>query len=825
MLLFSVSVITSILTAYWVAKAFRTAAEQFWAALIATVLPWGLIANLLSIGHFLTPIGWLSCQVVVVALLGWAKSTGKLRSYPLDLPAARSLSLSFAPSGVAMLVVLGILALGLIQAFAQPLRLGDEMGYHGPRVLYWIGNGSIFPFDTHNDRQNVFGYQGELAFLWPVLFTRSEVIGGLIFALAGPLSAAGFFLVARKCRASILLALLLTILNLSAPLIFAHLAGLKPEIWFTLYLLGAMWWAMEACETDILPQRRRAFCLAGLFAALAVSTKFNALAFAPLLLLTPWITRGQRNPLKDSLAVGTGLAGGTIVCGMALLLAFNLVREGGPLGSKEFVALHSPEHSLTQLQTHLARFPLVLFDPPRVSAASLRLTLEMAERDYLRFAGASQDLPMEKPDAWPGAFRPNVGPQASRFSVAGLLALFVLIAGTASLVLETIRTYPAVRLSRQTAVFLCVASFTAAIVLLVRWMTHSGVPERFLIPSVSSLIAISPAFFVFAKRTAVVAILAAVSLVSSLPGMVATTAGVYLQPLTVQQIEGPFSPAVEELPHSARVLLFNSQHLAEYGLFGAREGFPRRVFPWGKRPFNAEELQAAITKHGITHIVFADPEMVYFGWAPPLDVKLFLGWLETQPAFRAVDTGSPQIRLFATSEAENLPRQQNRPRALLSGVPANLPLVTVDPGLQRSGVGLEGGRFSSPWPIENLGKDEAAFLWLGSGQSEGFRFRVWSPSEKAVFLTMKLSAGPSRTDGSRTMEVAGTEENMSQKQTFVANGNLTFPTTLRAGWNSMIISALDQATVGAMPNGDSRHLIVGLHDIVIAAAEPSAGGR
>ena len=155
-----------------------------------------------------------------------------------------------------------------------------------------------------------------------------------------------------------------------------------------------------------------------------------------------------------------------------------------------------------------------------------------------------------------------------------------------------------------------------------------------------------------------------------------------------------------------------------------------------------------------------------------------------------------------------------------------LPLVTVEPSL-RQDLGLDAGRFGSPWPIENLGKDEAAFLWLGSGEAEGLRFRVWSKSDRAVSFSLKVSAGPSRTDGNRTVEVSRKEDNSSQKQSFVASDQLSFPVSLVAGWNSMVVSSTDQATVGAMANGDARHLIVGLHDIVIRAKPlpKSASGR
>ena len=38
---------------------------------------------------------------------------------------------------------------------------------------YWIQNQSVFPFATHNERQNIVPFGSELFFLWPVLLTKS----------------------------------------------------------------------------------------------------------------------------------------------------------------------------------------------------------------------------------------------------------------------------------------------------------------------------------------------------------------------------------------------------------------------------------------------------------------------------------------------------------------------------------------------------------------------------------------------------------------------------------------------------------------------------
>src|SRR6185295_252421 len=81
----------------------------------------------------------------------------------------------------ALILIIGMLALSAITQIATPIHTGDEKMYHASRVIYWIQNQSVFPFATHNDRQNITPFGSELFFLWPVLLTKTELIGRFVF--------------------------------------------------------------------------------------------------------------------------------------------------------------------------------------------------------------------------------------------------------------------------------------------------------------------------------------------------------------------------------------------------------------------------------------------------------------------------------------------------------------------------------------------------------------------------------------------------------------------------------------------------------------------
>jgi hypothetical protein len=157
----------------------------------------------------------------------------------------------------------------------------------------------------------------------------------------------------------------------------------------------------------------------------------------------------------------------------------------------------------------------------------------------------------------------------------------------------------------------------------------------------------------------------------------------------------------------------------------------------------------------------------------------------------------------------------------LSEAPAASPLISVDREI-RSDVGIDAGRMGTPWPIENLGPEERGYLWLGTGPEEGLKFRVWSEQKRPVAIRIRVGAGPSRSDSTRNL-ILRTAAGIAQQLSFSAAGEVTFPVELNQGLNSITLFSPDPATIAAMPNGDTRHLIVGVRDVFLESAAKISG--
>ena len=140
-----------------------------------------------------------------------------------------------------------MLALSAITQIATPIHAGDEKMYHASRVIYWIQNQSVFPYVTHNDRQNITPFGSELFFLWPVLLTKTELIGRFVFWLAYPCAAIGQYLLLRAMKLSATAALVGVLILITTPLVAASAIGLKPEIWSILTLVGTSYWLVSVC--------------------------------------------------------------------------------------------------------------------------------------------------------------------------------------------------------------------------------------------------------------------------------------------------------------------------------------------------------------------------------------------------------------------------------------------------------------------------------------------------------------------------------------------------------------------------------------------------
>jgi hypothetical protein len=809
MLLFALSLLLSLAVSGRIARLTPIGPRQFWLALGAFVLPWGLLANLLSVFHALTPLGWLAGQAALSAAIFAAARRWRWPLHPFAKPVI------FPPLELALATALSaVLALEFLQQLAQPLWIGDEIRYHASRVLYWIGQQSIFPYPTHNDRQTYFAYQGELAFLWPVLLTRLETASRLVFWLGSPLACIGVFLVSRRLGAARLPALLVTLWFALTPIILRHGYGLKPEMWLAVFFLGTVWWLLEGLESN----EPIHLIFSGAFCALALSTKLNFLAVVPFLLAIPWLAQGVSNRPRSFRALLAGLIAASLLSGIALLLLFNTIRGGHPLGPAGMREVHSADISARQLRTHFARLPLLLFEPPAMPSPGAKSAIELAGRGFLAAVDAAQPLALEKPEGWPGQFVFSVPPAALNYSLGGIALLALLLLGPVRLAQEWRRTR---QISANSAVWLLLAALLAAVLIAVRWMVHSGLPERFLIPSFAVAMTLLPGLF--PSRLQTLALAACLALAGLFPTLqlLAETKRMWTTPPSDDEVLGQFAPAMDHIPPGSHILFFGNQDAPDYPLFAPATGFDRRVTAWGKAPFDPAALESLLARENITHLLFQDPQAAYFHWDPPLPLNPFIQWASQRLGARVPPLEGGRAVLIALRPAASGHAPAARPRQLLSEAPASSPLVSVDREI-RSSVGIDAGRMATPWPIENLGPDERGYLWIGSGPDEGLKFRVWSEEQLPAAIRLRVGAGPSRSDSVRNL-ILRTPAGQQLQLSFSASGEVTFPVELNKGLNPFSLFSPDPATVPSMPNGDTRHLIVGLRDVFIESANKISG--
>jgi hypothetical protein len=146
-------------------------------------------------------------------------------------------------------------------------------------------------------------------------------------------------------------------------------------------------------------------------------------------------------------------------------------------------------------------------------------------------------------------------------------------------------------------------------------------------------------------------------------------------------------------------------------------------------------------------------------------------------------------------------------------VPADYPIITTDSSL--AGAVSIGSQLQTPWPIEVHNGD--SFLWLGHGEEQGLKGSIWSEETRKVQVILDVAPGPGREDSLRTVEV--TLENRTGKQTaqrqFDRAATLTFVAELQPGDNDFSIKVLEEATILTQPNGDTRPLLVLLHNVVV----------
>ncbi len=786
----------------------------------------GAIASLISLVHQLHPGAWVFLQALICAVTlyftgGVHRPT--LRNLSDNWHRLRSGLIAFVTEisiwGTMALIAIGVmLILSLVAQAATPIHGYDERMYHASRVLYWIQHQTVFPFVTHNIRQTMTPFGSELFFLWPVLLTKMEVVGRLVFWLAYPLAATGQYFLLRTMKLNRTGALVGVLILLCTPLIASSAIGLKPELWSVLALLGLAYWAVSICLTAESDGTKIRYVLLGIFMVLSMNVRPFSIAIFPSLILIIWWARSPLSFARRLKAFAAGVAGAGLMSALLIPLVSNFALYHHPLGPSEVRRIVQADLTPQMMYTHAVRFVFLLSELPDVPAsAETRSHFSDAANHFISSIGAGASLSGESDSLWLGKYVYALPEHSTRFSLWGLLWIPTLVIAVLLLLRNVMATWPHVRLTPGSVLSLLAIPLLGAILFGARWMTQSEVPGRFLIGPYSLLlpigIAIAGPYFSAQKfRQALLAIIVAYAVYPPMRAQAFDAVQAIAAPVTAKALNEPFEEVVDLLPPGSRVIFVGRQDAPDYPLFSPGMHYPNTVIPWGTEPFDPARMRRLIESGKATHVLIHHDKRVGFIWLPAINTATMVSWLAQEPGLREIPLSTPRMRLF------EIPKN-----AVASGLafqnmaaPAAAPLITIDTALQ-SEVGIDPTFLKTPWLVENLGGTEGGFLWMGQGYAEGIEFGLWSRQDRTVTVRFRVSPGPSLTTPDRKVILLHDGVPVGDEQPFQGSASPVFHTRLHAGRNLLSFYTLNTATVKRIPNGDTRHLVVGLHDIQIEA--------
>ncbi len=598
------------------------------AALLAAFASISVSATLLSAGHNLTGITWITALVTISAGLLWTKRAASAPKIGTGLN-----SWHFC------LLLLPAMAVGMVQIWS-PVTKYDDLMYHGSRAGYWLENHSVFPFNTHNERQEVFPYPGDLLFAFGVFTAHSEAWGKMVVFLAYPfllLMTAGLLL---KRGVSRPLAIGTAWAVGVAPQVREAAIGIKPDLWglvFTLVAINATWniWY------DSQARSRRINGVIGLGAiCAAVAVKATFLLLLPLAFI-PLIFAESFNERVKLLLAAVGWA---VAFGLVITFTHNQRVEGGWLGSPAMMAIHRPDPGVGALQRHLVRLPFLIFGLPWMPNEPMRQSLEEKLTYLANQLGATKALPLESNAGWPGIFSVSL-PQFNRgYSLLWLIGMAGIVAGIANF--RRLRTDHDA--GAAAAVLLLGVILTVGVSYSVRWQSNSDIPERFLIPGLT-ILTVGAAWcwdrsgF---RHPAIQIVLAMTLLVHAIP-FIHDNWVFFLQVrdggAATNRAESVLSPAAALIPPDSRVLLFASQSSGDYVMFHPELGFPTKVISWGRSPFSEKAFASMLTQANPDFIVFEQAGTVNFHWHGSLPLAPFIHSLEASGQFHLIPAGTPNL--------------------------------------------------------------------------------------------------------------------------------------------------------------------------------------
>lgn len=620
--------------------------DRLWIALGAGAMLLGAISLGASMVRLYTPAGFIGAQILLSLIaLACARAAASRPGLRVGDEAPQSSPGRIRPTELALLITIVLMVtLSAVERAVTPLHNVDELMYHASRAVYWIQNQSVFPYETHNDRQTTFPFGAELIFAWPLLFTGADFPGRMLHWLAVPLATWGVFSVARAAGAARPAALFAALLYIATPAVLFRAAQLKGDIWTPVFALGAGCWVARAAARpgEAMPR----LFWAGAMTALAMNVKVTVGAMVPALAIAPLLMLPFRRGVRGVLAIGAGGLAAALLGGLATLFIANTADHRHPLGPDYMRAEVQPDFSLRQTWTHIVRVPVYLAELPDVPSQTVRRRIEELRQDVLDDLGAGEPLPMEDESNWPGVARTTVN--ATRFALGGLLWLPLLGAGVVILLREAIRTFPRIRLSPLSLLILIQTPMLLGPVFLIRWM--GGGPERFWLAAYALSLATGLAILSRWERAR--SALATLAIIGACAAAYPATRQMIarIDQRSSGNIFPPFrfAPALAHIPPGSAILLVGRINAQDYPLMAPKGRIINRVTTWGKRPFDPDRLGAMLESQRIDFVLLERDRMLWHGEPPPMDAGVMVAWLLDQPWASEIplDTDQP-MRLFA----------------------------------------------------------------------------------------------------------------------------------------------------------------------------------
>jgi hypothetical protein len=229
-----------------------------------------------------------------------------------------------------------VLAITGVIAIIAPPNGWDALSYHMSRVVYWIQNGSVAHFPTHNIRQVAFSPFAEFGILHLQLIWGGDRLANLVQwgAFAGSLVAVAALVRRFGGGAAAVSAALVFAATL--PMAILQASGTENDLVLALWLLIALLAAEENLRTETVMSALKLGAAVGL----AVLTKGTAYVLC-IPLLAGWASLLFVRFVPRRRALGLIAAAGLLALGLNAPYYWRNVRVfGDPLGDRALIALH-----------------------------------------------------------------------------------------------------------------------------------------------------------------------------------------------------------------------------------------------------------------------------------------------------------------------------------------------------------------------------------------------------------------------------------------------------------------------------------------------------